>query len=628
MNVEAAKNKTVERAEPTTTTSTMPCEPSAPPSSYRKLPIHRNTTLDTATAEEDDDDMTVGTSNTSSDASGRSDGLIAACIGDEEADVDEEEEELDITAIAAKRYCQNKHENQTRHVSHTERYKNNADCDSLASEEAWMRQPIGGPGGENIPASFVSPPKKVASEAVAPLPAVPSSSFSPPVEAIETILRSDDLSVETRSVSSNVDNTSGEDVATPLEFTPRQQSKVRQSIHQYAERLFGDKRPHEVGAEINPGDYSTRTLLPNEVFFNGHTKLWVVTLHTDQKSLDRGDSATAVQSMQAYSFRTEAKAREAVLAMATPRMKSFDDHPRCFDCGGKFAFFRRACHCRNCGTCICKIDCSVQWPRQSAPSTYNTKDENLMNICRSCHHLSSLFRDALLSGDEDKVLELYETGNINLRSPFAHVKGEVLYPIHCAILGGNLNLTKWLVDVKCAPLHKSSKKSRCKGPRDGTLTTSKGKTILELAIVSNNIDVVRYLVCDKNISILSYKDIGTALITLDAALKRITLLSDGTGGAGSSEVNGAGANDDHIASVEAPTEILSENEENGAEMDGKAPSDSIRSEEDACIICCNNPIDCVTIPCGHSLCCLKCSAELTDCPLCCTKSTFLRTFKP
>ena len=597
----------------------------------RKLPIQRNATLDTATAEDDDDDMTVGTNNPSSGASARSDGLIAACIGDEE-----EEEELDITAIAAKRYRQSKQEEkQTRHDSRNGHYQKNADCDSLDSEEAWMRQPIGGPGGENIPASFVSPPKKVASEAPVPHSASTSSSSSPQtIEDIETILHSDDLSVETRSVSSNVDDSNGENMTTPLDFAPRQQSKskLRQSIHLYAERLFGDQRPNEVGAAIDPEEYSARTWLPNEVFFNEHTKLWVVTLHTDQKSLDRGALATAVQSMQAYSFHTEAKAREAVLAMATPRMKSFDDHPSCFDCGGKFAFFRRACHCRNCGACICKIDCSVKWPRQSIPHTYNTKDENLVNICRSCHHLSSLFRDALLSGDEDKAMKLYETGNINLRSPFAHVKGEVQYPIHCAILGENLNLIKWLVDVKCVPLHKSSKKKKCKVPHDGTLTTSRGKTILELAIASRNIDVVRYLVCDKNISILSYKDLGTALITLEAALKRITLLSGGTGGAGSTEMNGADASSNQIAPVEALADDRGENRASDAEMGGRGRvlSDSIRSEEDTntCIICCNNPIDCVTIPCGHSLCCLKCSTELTDCPLCCTKSTFLRTFKP
>ena len=186
------------------------------------------------------------------------------------------------------------------------------------------------------------------------------------------------------------------------------------------------------------------------------------------------------------------------------------------------------------------------------------------------------------------------------------------------------------MDVKCVPLHKSSKKKKCKVPHDGTLTTSRGKTILELAIASRNIDVVRYLVCDKNISILSYKDLGTALITLEAALKLITLLSGGTGGAGSTEMNGADASSNQIAPVEALADDRGENRASDAEMGGRGRvlSDSIRSEEDTCIICCNNPIDCVTIPCGHSLCCLKCSTELTDCPLCCTKSTFLRTFKP
>ena len=148
--------------------------------------LYFSSTLGISTlSEDDDDDMTVGTNNTSSgaSASARSDGLIAACIGDEE-----EEEELDITAIAAKRYRQKKQEeNQIRHDSRNGGYQKNSDCDSLVSEEAWMRQPIGGPGGENIPASFVSPPKKVASEAPVPHSASTSSSSSsssPPIEGI------------------------------------------------------------------------------------------------------------------------------------------------------------------------------------------------------------------------------------------------------------------------------------------------------------------------------------------------------------------------------------------------------------------------------------------------------------
>mmetsp|Transcript_35295 Transcript_35295/g.76590 ORF Transcript_35295/g.76590 Transcript_35295/m.76590 type:complete len:699 (-) Transcript_35295:40-2136(-) len=590
--------------------------------------------------------------------------------GDNGDDDDDDNEEPDITVIAARRY-QTKHQTtkQLRAPNEEEEEEeeepsvkvlsvgqytkqhecNNKNCvpnddDSFASSDmSWMQKPIGGENGEAIPASYIPPPgKRVESQAPETLC----------TEGIETILsitsnnniNSEELSVETRSVNSveslydqqPIMSTKVQcELSKPLAFAPRPLSKVRTTLSQYNERLFGDKRPNErtvdeTTSPVDPPDSCPRVLLPNEVFYNAATKLWVATLHTDQKSLDRGDNTAAIASVQAYSFHTESKAREAVIALAPPRMKSFADNTTCFDCGGKFAFFRRACHCRNCGVCICKIDCSVQWPHQSLPETYNIKDENVVNVCRTCQSLSDKFRNALLAGDLATVVELHQTNNINLRSPFASVKGEIMYPLHCAVLGGNLELIQWLVDIRWVPL-KSSKKKR-NSSRDGTIATSKGRSVLDLSLSSNNVDVVRYLVVDKKVSLLKYRDLGNALVTLDNALKRITTLSGNTT---SSDGEGERAHNDNLGNVIATRSNRGDDNTTGARTEEtenndmeRVLSDSTKSEEESCIICCGAKIDCVIIPCGHQICCLGCSSEMHDCPICGTRSSFLRTFKP
>jgi hypothetical protein len=123
----------------------------------------------------------------------------------------------------------------------------------------------------------------------------------------------------------------------------------------------------------------------------------------------------------------------------------------CHLCKARFALLRRPCHCRNCGVCICK-DCAVQWPAKMIPETYNHKKENCVHICRSCEWLCNAFRLALLEGDLDQAMALHATGNTNLQTPFANVKGELLYPVHCAVLGKSLPTLRWLADTHCCPV--------------------------------------------------------------------------------------------------------------------------------------------------------------------------------
>jgi hypothetical protein len=47
-----------------------------------------------------------------------------------------------------------------------------------------------------------------------------------------------------------------------------------------------------------------------------------------------------------------------------------------------------------------------------------------------------------------------------------------------------------------------------------------------------------------------------------------------------------------------------------------------------CIICFDAMIDCVATPCGHQMCCSKCSQNVSRCPVCAQDCTFMRVFKP
>jgi len=194
------------------------------------------------------------------------------------------------------------------------------------------------------------------------------------------------------------------------------------------EKLFGDGPPQErrtntnESNSISPDSILPRTLLTSSVFHNPSSDLWITTINTNPKSEGRKHSA---KFLRAFSYSTEREAKESALANAPPRMLNFDDHPYCFICHSKFAVFKRAHHCKNCGVCICS-SCSTSWPSKMVPDTFNIKGNKSVNVCKSCDWLSKAFKQALTKGEMEKVLALYSTGNLNLRCPFKNVKGETM----------------------------------------------------------------------------------------------------------------------------------------------------------------------------------------------------------
>jgi FYVE zinc finger/Zinc finger, C3HC4 type (RING finger) len=443
------------------------------------------------------------------------------------------------------------------------------------------------------------------------------------------------------------------------------------------EKLFGDsvEKPNEIllpsnqpqqsmslsngyrMAEAGPQKIRPRILLAATVYHNTATNLWIATINTNQRGVAK-NPATANKFLKAFSFATEREARESAIANAPPKMMPFSESPLCFGCHGKFAVFRRAAHCRNCGVCVCS-SCSTSWPMKMIPATYNLKHESAVKICRTCHSLHVLFKRALLHGDWEEAIGLYETGNVNLRTPFAvsNKKEEVMHPVHCAAEGGNLHLLRWLTEEHFCPITVHNTKAIKRGGGgnfpdhgdDTSILTSKGRSVLSIAMENLKVDMMRYLVVERSVSVYECKDVKSALAALEAALTTVSCPTSpydiaATSRTGrdipsftrwdracfddASETSSLGEDDGHFYNQHnADTESVSRRSRTNT-----TPTSSINGGGGAgageCIICFDRKINSVATPCGHQVCCLECCSTLTSCPVCNGAATFIKIFRP
>jgi hypothetical protein len=295
----------------------------------------------------------------------------------------------------------------------------------------------------------------------------------------------------------------------------------------------------------------SRKLIPPTVYHNTVTDLWIVTINTNPKvahSIPGFDSHASNNvnnnSVKAYSFSNEKEARASAYAIAPPVMLPFDQCKECTICATAFTFFKRPRHCRNCGIIICNnYGCCTTWPKKMIPETFNFKKESNVNVCTSCNVLTKRFKHALILGQYDTAMELYLTGNINLRVPFAFKgKGdsEILLPIHCAIEGKSEELLRWLVDVQHCPIHvmsvvnaesggvASSVKGMIKSLTSNTekkydfvptLKTSKGRSLIDIAMRSRDVGILRYLINEKGVCVYEVEELELALGAVEALAK-------------------------------------------------------------------------------------------------------------
>lgn len=186
---------------------------------------------------------------------------------------------------------------------------------------------------------------------------------------------------------------------------------------------------------------------------------------------------------------------------------------------------------------------------------------------------------------------------MNLRTSFADIRNEAMFPIHCAVMGGSLDLVKWLVDVQLCPI------SVRIDPKTGSMLsvqTSAGRTLLDLAMTGlrPKLEILVFLI-RKGLTITDVKNSGLVPKTLEAILKAGYPL------------------DSAIPSktVDVPSVIDSCAEEVSTCID------------DLCCLCCEQTMDCVLTPCGHQMCCMTCGQQLKQCPLCKTPCSLLKIFR-
>jgi len=418
------------------------------------------------------------------------------------------------------------------------------------------------------------------------------------------------------------------------------------------EALFGDKPQFSSRkARSNEMDLARcimpRTLLPWSVIHSTSNNMWIATLQTNQKALDLKNVKEASKSLRAFSLPTEAQAICLAKSWTPPRMHPFNDNPQCHICQSKFAVFRRPCHCRNCGVCICKNNCSVQWPSKMIPESYNIKKENTVSVCKSCDWLCHSFRLALLEGQFDKAVALHATSNVNLTSPFANVKGEEFFAVHCAVLGKNLKVLRWLVDEHCCPIKsvRVNGKAKDNNSRYTAIVTSKGRTLLGIAMENESVDIMRYLVVTKGIAISGEKDVtpGMLIRNLDKVLRLMPETSDHRDEEEEPFEPPPMQSPDSVVppippsaprfddDISNPRSLSEEARDFGAidlkSDNGREERAGDESHDDECIICFDNKIDCVATPCGHQIICLECSKNISRCPVCAQDCNFLRVFK-
>jgi hypothetical protein len=198
------------------------------------------------------------------------------------------------------------------------------------------------------------------------------------------------------------------------------------------------------------------------------------------------------------------------------------------------------------------------------------------------------------------------------------------HPIHCAVEGQNFDIVRWLMDDHFTPfkvVRKSNTKNKKKrdSPKDIPILTSKGRSVLSIAMSGLNVDILRYLVVDKEVSVYDMKDLKTSLHALEAVLLALPPTTDGIRHTGSEIVVPRWDNDNY-----------SDNDECSSLGDDQSlpASHAGDSVTDACIICYANAIDCVITPCGHQICCIDCITNMRTCPVCNVDCSFIRIFRP
>ena len=274
-----------------------------------------------------------------------------------------------------------------------------------------------------------------------------------------------------------------------------------------AHSLFQIDRLH--GMPINK-----RILNPFSVHYSLSSSCWIATI-TISRGCNNTESNSEFNKTACFEFSSEGEAKKFCKSYSKPKM--LPASLNCFICKDAFTSKVRPCNCRNCGVCICD-KCTARWGARMIPKTYVNAayQPHMVRVCTSCDWLSNAFCLALLQGRYQDAVKIFDSGNVNLRTSFADIRGESMFPVHCCALGGNVQLLQWLVDRQLCPL------SVKRDPKTGkmlSVKTSSDRTLLDLAMVGKpKLDVLVFLI-HRGLSITDLAEPSLTGRTLEALLK-------------------------------------------------------------------------------------------------------------
>ena len=197
--------------------------------------------------------------------------------------------------------------------------------------------------------------------------------------------------------------------------------------------------------------------------------------------------------------------------------------------------------------------------------------------------------------------------------------------------GGNIRIVRWLIEERFCPIKKTATtKNKSKRPTEQPIMTSKGRTALGIAMHSVDVDILRYLVVERNVPVYETKDLTVSLRALEAVLLALPQRSADGPNVVDSGVAPTNWDDDYFSEDSNCCSSLGE-ESALLTLDSSTVASRTQSEQtatDVCIICYDNHIDCVITPCGHQICCLQCSENMKCCPVCNSHCNFIKIFRP
>lgn len=310
---------------------------------------------------------------------------------------------------------------------------------------------------------------------------------------------------------------------------------------------------------------------------------------------------------------------------ANSEEKSEEKFDRCRICVQKFSLLgKKRRQCRNCERFVCSQCSKQKWPAKMLPKEKNKRREKWLRVCFDCQNRSEAFRNALLEGKCHKAKTIFDSGVTQIFFPY-EIYPKKQYPIHFATLSGDLETVKWLVSKRCNP----------------RVTDGEGNTALALAASQNNFEICKFFIFrgySKSSEIKDVESLQKLLQTCFISLQRNEIRSSLQKYSSNSFQNGALQSHDEIMK---PRTVLEEEEQLklALELSKKPVSGENEKLEDEnheisggssseCVVCLEDSVDSVIVPCGHLCCCESCASQLTACPVCRGSVTqVVKTFK-